>query len=243
MLVNQVEFMGCPRVTPHYRHQRYLSNDRSHEAGYDAYVTGTILIRMLALIAKHELPPPPTSLPDEKHRSIKQNNMKKSNKVEKKLNEKVDREQLTEGKNAVLVPHGERLASNVTSAASAVSAASDTVPSSLTRPLGPSKKVSYAHVVQGSSSSANGTSTNPSRMQQLGSEQVQVEARSDENIEEKEEADDGWEDESIDEDYNQHHVQDVHVRPFSIQSPSFKDYQNILYWGRSNHGSIYLCNT
>ncbi|KAI8596119.1 ribonuclease H-like domain-containing protein [Dissophora ornata] len=47
-MVGTVEFMGCPKAIPNYRHQRYLSRDLSHEAGYDAYITGGILIRMLA---------------------------------------------------------------------------------------------------------------------------------------------------------------------------------------------------
>ncbi|KAF9087976.1 hypothetical protein BGX29_000536 [Mortierella sp. GBA35] len=36
------------------KHQRYLSRDLAHEAGYDAYITGSIMIRMLALIAKKD---------------------------------------------------------------------------------------------------------------------------------------------------------------------------------------------
>ncbi|KAF9084676.1 hypothetical protein BGX23_010328 [Mortierella sp. AD031] len=53
-MVGTVSFIGCPRIMPHYRHQRYLSRDLAHEAGYDAYITGSIMIRMLALIAKKD---------------------------------------------------------------------------------------------------------------------------------------------------------------------------------------------
>ncbi|KAF9397438.1 hypothetical protein BGX21_008867, partial [Mortierella sp. AD011] len=50
-MVNSIHFMGCPRAVPNARHTRYhLSRDRSHEAGYDSYITGFILIRMLAHI-------------------------------------------------------------------------------------------------------------------------------------------------------------------------------------------------
>ncbi|KAG0054289.1 hypothetical protein BGZ83_011494 [Gryganskiella cystojenkinii] len=55
-LVGHVTFMGCPNVCLQYRHNRYFrqmhGQDFAHEAGYDAYITGTILIRMLAHISR-----------------------------------------------------------------------------------------------------------------------------------------------------------------------------------------------
>lgn len=45
----------APWIVPHYRHQKYMSSDRSHEAGYDSYITGSIMIRMLAYIGMKTL--------------------------------------------------------------------------------------------------------------------------------------------------------------------------------------------
>ncbi|KAF9012232.1 hypothetical protein BGZ52_007126, partial [Haplosporangium bisporale] len=39
----------------HYKHPRYYSRDHSHEAGYDSYLTGVILIKLLAYISKQNM--------------------------------------------------------------------------------------------------------------------------------------------------------------------------------------------
>ncbi|KAF9166012.1 hypothetical protein DFQ26_008858 [Actinomortierella ambigua] len=43
-----------PRVNLHYRHPNYHRNGREHEAGYDAYMTGSIFIKLMAFIGRKE---------------------------------------------------------------------------------------------------------------------------------------------------------------------------------------------
>ncbi|KAF9921561.1 hypothetical protein FBU30_008378 [Linnemannia zychae] len=81
-MVSTVNFIGCPRITPHYRHQRYLSRDYAHEAGYDAYITGSVMIRMLALIARNEVHVP---TPMAKSKTEISNERKHKNMMHKKM--------------------------------------------------------------------------------------------------------------------------------------------------------------
>ncbi|KAG0223542.1 hypothetical protein BGW42_005820 [Actinomortierella wolfii] len=43
-----------PRIVLHYRHPNYHRNGHEHEAGYDAYMTGSIFIKLMAFIARKE---------------------------------------------------------------------------------------------------------------------------------------------------------------------------------------------
>ncbi|KAI9241187.1 MAG: ribonuclease H-like domain-containing protein [Podila humilis] len=54
-MVNGVQFINSPRINLHYKHPRYYSRDHSHEAGYDSYLTGVILIKLLAYISKQNM--------------------------------------------------------------------------------------------------------------------------------------------------------------------------------------------
>ncbi|KAG0076723.1 hypothetical protein BGZ93_000844 [Podila epicladia] len=54
-MVNGVHFINSPRINLHYKHPRYYSRDHSHEAGYDSYLTGVILIKLLAYISKQNM--------------------------------------------------------------------------------------------------------------------------------------------------------------------------------------------
>ncbi|KAF9428389.1 hypothetical protein BGZ94_002567 [Podila epigama] len=51
-MVHGVQFMNSPRINLDIRHPRYIRNDHSHEAGYDAYTTGVVLIKILAYISQ-----------------------------------------------------------------------------------------------------------------------------------------------------------------------------------------------
>ncbi|KAF9584686.1 hypothetical protein BGW38_005583, partial [Lunasporangiospora selenospora] len=56
-MTHSVPFSGMPRVTLDYRHANYGAlnvQNMSHEAGYDAYITGIILVKMLSYIKKTE---------------------------------------------------------------------------------------------------------------------------------------------------------------------------------------------
>ncbi|KAF9972330.1 hypothetical protein BGZ73_004567 [Actinomortierella ambigua] len=52
-LIMRSEFSE-PRVNLHYRHPNYHRNGREHEAGYDAYMTGSIFMKLMAFIARKE---------------------------------------------------------------------------------------------------------------------------------------------------------------------------------------------
>ncbi|KAG0002601.1 hypothetical protein BGZ79_002704 [Entomortierella chlamydospora] len=218
-MVSSIHFMGCPRVVPNARHTRYLSRDRSHEAGYDSYITGFILIRMLAHITRSELPPPqPKPQPiREKH--------------SKKPRDKAER-------NARGDKRGGRNKSQSHDPSHAGKNASTQVPASGSQKngqsAGPSKKPSYADAVHGSKNK----SQKPPGDSLVDAQQHQTSPKSGEN--------NGYRDdyyEYSEDEYNHESVPEDFDKPFSIDAPHIKRYQNILYWGRSNHGCINLTNS
>ncbi|KAF9347157.1 hypothetical protein BGX26_001341 [Mortierella sp. AD094] len=223
-MVNSIHFMGCPKVVPHFRHTRYLSRDRSHEAGYDSYVTGMILIRMLAHITRSELPPPPPSPP--KPQPMREKYPKKL----KDIADRNTREGRHGGRNKSHSHDSSQLGRN--SSAPAPVPESDLQKNG--RPAASHKKFSYADAVHGSKNN----SQQPPSSSSVDTQQQQAPAKSEEN--------NGYKNdyyENSGDEYMHENVPEVFDRPFSIHGPYIKRYQNILHWGRSNHGCINLTSS
>ncbi|KAF8933437.1 hypothetical protein BGZ47_010872 [Haplosporangium gracile] len=214
-MVGTINFMGCPRIIPHYRHQRYLSRDLSHEAGYDAYITGSIMIRMLALIAKNEVPVPAPLTKLEIQ-------LKKDGKNEKRPNSSKDSKTSKTPKKDVepkkVSPPSPRPV--VTSAPALVSVAP--------------KKFSYADIVHRQRAPAAAAASVVAPAPAPPAPVVTA-------VEEEEEE----ESESSESDYDYIQESDfpAHEKPFSWQSPSVTTLQNVLHWGRSSHGCINLVSS
>ncbi|KAF9124645.1 hypothetical protein BGX30_000851 [Mortierella sp. GBA39] len=215
-MVGTINFMGCPRITPHYRHQRYLSRDLSHEAGYDAYITGSIMIRMLALIAKNEapVPAPLTKLEIE---------VRKNGKNEKRPNSSKDsKASKTPKKNAE------------PKKASSPPPVPVAVPAPAPVPAAP-KKFSYADIVHRQRAPAAAPAPAVVAPTPVPPAPV-VEEEEEEEMEESESSESDY-------DYIQESDFPVHEKPFSWQSPSVTALQNVLHWGRSSHGCINLVSS
>ncbi|KAF9109326.1 hypothetical protein BGX27_007748 [Mortierella sp. AM989] len=218
-MVNSVHFIGCPKVVPHFRHQRYMSNDKSHEAGYDSYITGMILVRMLAHITRNELPPPPN--PRSKDGRPKKN----GNRLERNANGSKH-----EGRNNKQHSQGSFQRQGNSSALAQVAALQKNE-----RPTAPTKVFSYADVAhRGKNNSQKQTASKSSN----GTQQQQLPSKTEENNDIENE----YTDESGNE-YVQEPIPDVYDRPFSMQSPIVTNLQNILHWGRSNDGCISLVSS
>ncbi|KAG0368760.1 hypothetical protein BGX24_002705 [Mortierella sp. AD032] len=218
-MVGTINFMGCPRIIPHYRHQRYLSRDLSHEAGYDSYITGSIMIRMLALIAKNEvvIPAPLTKL------EIEIKNGKKEKRPNSSKDSKTSR---APKKNAKLKKV----------AASPPPPAPVAAPIPAPVPAAP-KKFSYADMVHRQRAPAAPTAAAVVTAPVPPAPVVAVEE--DEEEEEMEES----ESSESDYDYIQESDFPVHEKPFSWESPFVTTLQNVLHWGRSSHGCINLVSS
>ncbi|KAF9139316.1 hypothetical protein BG015_002067 [Linnemannia schmuckeri] len=214
-MVGTINFMGCPRIIPHYRHQRYLSRDLAHEAGYDAYITGSIMIRMLALIAKHEapVPTPLTKLEIQVKKNGK--NEKRSYSSKDSKTSKTPKE-ITKPKKA-----------------SPPSPSPVAAPAPAPVPAAP-KKFSYADIVHRQRAPA--ATAAPVVVPAPAPPTPVVAAVEEEENEESE---------SSESDYDYIQVSDfpVHEKPFSWQSPSVTTLQNVLHWGRSSHGCINLVSS
>ncbi|KAF9901404.1 hypothetical protein EC991_006203 [Linnemannia zychae] len=220
-MVGTIHFMGCPRIIPHYRHQRYLSRDLSHEAGYDAYITGSIMIRMLALIAKSEAPTPAPltklGIEDKNGKTEKRSNSSKDSKAPKTSKKNTN----TEMKK---------------SAASPPPPSSVAVPAPAHTPTAP-KKFSYADAVyrpRGNAVPAAAVAVSapvPAAVVAVAEVEDRVE-----EMEESESSESEYE-------YIQESDYPLHERPFSWQSPSVTTLQNVLHWGRSSHGCINLVSS
>lgn len=107
----------------------------------------------------------------------------------------------------------------------------------------PPKKFSYADAVhRGSQTSATQQQQHHQHHQQQQQYQQQQQQRDHEphaNVADRS----GWDDDYDSEDSYTHPPEPEEFVPmFSFQSPSLQCYQNILYWGRSNHGCINLTN-
>ncbi|KAK3833346.1 MAG: ribonuclease H-like domain-containing protein [Linnemannia elongata] len=216
-MVGTIDFMGCPRIIPHYRHQRYLSRDLAHEAGYDAYITGSIMIRMLALIAKNEAPvPAPLSKLEIEIRKNGQNEKRPHYSKDSKASK-------TPKKNAE------------PKKASPPPLASVAVPAPAPVPAAP-KKFSYADIVHRQRASA--TVPAPAAVLPTPVPPAPV-------VEEEEKEEEMEESESSESDYDYIQESDfpLHEKPFSWQSPSVTTLQNVLHWGRSSHGCINLVSS
>ncbi|KAK3836158.1 MAG: ribonuclease H-like domain-containing protein [Linnemannia gamsii] len=218
-MVGTINFMGCPRIIPHYRHQRYLSRDLSHEAGYDSYITGSIMIRMLALIAKNEvvIPAPLTKL------GIEIKNGKKEKRPNSSKDSKTSR---APKKNAKLKKV----------AASPPPPAPVAAPIPAPVPAAP-KKVSYADMVHRQRAPAAPAAAVVVPAPVPPAPVVAVEE--DDEEEEMEES----ESSESDYDYIQESDFPVHEKPFSWESPFVTTLQNVLHWGRSSHGCINLVSS
>ncbi|KAI8363294.1 ribonuclease H-like domain-containing protein [Mortierella sp. GBAus27b] len=221
-MVNSVEFMDCPKIVTSHRHQRYYTGgDRSHEAGYDAYITGSIMIKMLAYI---EMKKPPTPALEPLR------NVNPINPAEKKqLVSKNGRENKTPIE--LSSPQSRTRAQASSYRTQAPPVREQAPPARVPAPVpqtAPAKKFSYADVVH----RGNG----PTQQQQQQPQQRQH------PHEEPATAHDGYDDNDSDEGYTPPSEPEVFVPLFSFQSPSLQCYQNILYWGRSNHGCVNLSN-
>ncbi|KAG0295944.1 hypothetical protein BGZ98_001170 [Dissophora globulifera] len=310
-MVGTVQFMGCPKIIPHFRHNRYLSRDLSHEAGYDAYVTGGILIRMLAYIARNETPPPPppaprqlsrdrnskrsghqpqkNSAPTDKTSSQAENrdtqpakinnsnNNKNSNNRSVGNSQHESSDKQPEKSNTSRRNGRSNSNNNIRSPAKATPpepASSPALPTPTPdRPTAPAKTFSYADAVhrrltntQPAAASITPTDTTfpavkTAEQQQppirQSPEKTVLAALKDVHISKAEDgsdtrraedarySDDG--DRSSDDEHHRYRAYmesvEVHEKPFSMQSTSLRNYQNILHWGRSNHGCINLTSS
>ncbi|KAF9363545.1 hypothetical protein BGX34_003836 [Mortierella sp. NVP85] len=238
-MVGSVEFMDCPKIIPHHRHQRYFTSDLSHEAGYDAYITGSIMVRMMAYIVKKQPPiVEPSRETDAKYQSHRQGNTIRP----------------YNGNASKTIPpspslHGP-LRTWAPSTGTQVPPSQE--PSSQTRAQVPSdraqdppKKFSYADAVVHRSMSGPQTSATQQQQhhhhqqQQYQKQQQQRDHEPHANVADRS----GWDDDYDSEDSYTHPPEPEDFVPmFSFQSPSLQCYQNILYWGRSNHGCINLTN-
>ncbi|KAF9119858.1 hypothetical protein BGW39_011861 [Mortierella sp. 14UC] len=218
-MVGTINFMGCPRIIPHYRHQRYLSRDLSHEAGYDAYITGSIMIRMLALIAKNEVPVPAPL--------TKLETAIRNGKTDKRSNSSKDSKTSKASKKGVKTKKA---------AASPPPPAPVAAPVPAPNPAAP-KKFSYADIVhrpRGNAAPAVAVVVPaPAPAAVVAVAEVEEE---EEEMEESESSESEYE-------YIQESDFPVHEKPFSWQSPSVTILQNVLHWGRSSHGCINLVSS
>ncbi|KAI7820774.1 ribonuclease H-like domain-containing protein [Gamsiella multidivaricata] len=223
-MVGTVNFMGCPKITPHYRHQRYMSRDLAHEAGYDAYITGSILIRMLAYIVRNE----PAPLPMTENRTPNKDNRPEMN------------------------PYGFK---NAKKNRATVRNSASPPPQAAAAPVRPSapKKFSYAdavHLKRDGSQDKSKTSPTSAAKQQLPMHDVEEPAKliGGKAAQKQHTAasngfvyeDTGHESDRSEDGYQHQFEQEVFERPFTLQHPVLRGYQNILHWGRSNHGCINL---
>ncbi|KAG0274140.1 hypothetical protein BGZ95_010065 [Linnemannia exigua] len=217
-MVGTINFMGCPRIIPHYRHQRYLSRDLSHEAGYDAYITGSIMIRMLALIAKNEVI---VSAP--------------LNKLEFEINNGKTEKRPNSSKDSKASKAHKRNAKSKKVAASPPPPAPVAAPIPAPVPAAP-KKFSYADIVHRQRAPAAPAAV----VVPAPVPPAPVVA-----VEEKEEEEEMEESESSESDYDYIQESDfpVHEKPFSWESPFITTLQNVLHWGRSSHGCINLVSS
>ncbi|KAI1317371.1 hypothetical protein EDD11_008551 [Mortierella claussenii] len=257
-LVNTIDFYGCPRVMPHYKHQRYLSSDLSHEAGYDAYITGTILIRMMALIAKHQPPPPappvasmtvPLLQADSSSKKKNGNESSRNGQQEKKPNSRGANKKRGKGA-AKGQPPMESTSVGSLSASTLYAPANSTsaklTPTQETRPAPPSKKFSYADAAQrGKTGGAPVPSATPSPIATPVANSMPLSVvgrvRDETATDFPLSHDDTLEEDGSEYDYNLQETEpELHVKPFSMESSFYKSYMNILHWGRSNHGCIHL---
>ncbi|KAG0282912.1 hypothetical protein BGZ96_012719 [Linnemannia gamsii] len=220
-MVGTINFMGCPRIIPHYRHQRYLSRDLAHEAGYDAYITGSIMIRMLALIAKNEVtePGPLTKLEVENRKNGK--NEKRPNSSKNSKTSKAPKKTVERKKAAASPPPHAPVVAPTPAPVPAVA-----------------KKFSYADIVHRQRASVAAAAASPAVVDHAPAPVVVA-------VVEEEEEEDMEESESSESDYDYIQESDfpVHEKPFSWQSPSVTTLQNVLHWGRSSHGCINLVSS
>ncbi|KAG9320697.1 hypothetical protein KVV02_002927 [Mortierella alpina] len=220
-LVGSVQFIGCPSIVPHYRHQKYMSSDRSHEAGYDSYITGSIMIRMLAYIARSESLAQPSDLVESGSKSVPEKKGKTVSVTRKRKDGPAK--------------------SPVSPSASA--------PVAFVKPVestGAPKKFSYADMVN---RQKNASLPVPSPSDTLSSGTTQDAGTSalsgDAKVSSTEQDDGSMEDSGEESDYEMIVRPEMggFVKPFSFQSPNLKCYQNILHWGRSSHGCINLTSS
>ncbi|CAO3570358.1 unnamed protein product [Mortierella alpina] len=217
-LVGSVQFIGCPSIVPHYRHQKYMSNDRSHEAGYDSYITGSIMIRMLAYIARSDSLAQASDSVETRSKTGSEKKEKAENVTRKRKN--------GPAKSPVSPP---------TSASVA--------PAKPVECASAPKKFSYADMVSRQKNAPlpvlSSSDAKPSATQDAGTS-----ARSDDDANLPPAEQENGSVEESDEESNYEVVVEPEmggfVKPFSFQSPNLKCYQNILHWGRSSHGCINL---
>ncbi|KAG0196960.1 hypothetical protein BGX28_009526 [Mortierella sp. GBA30] len=229
-LVGSVQFMGCPSIVPHYRHQKYMSSDLAHEAGYDSYITGSIMIRMLAFIARNELPAQVVGQTEVMEKKPLQDKREKKNISKKRKNGPIK--------------------SPVTPTISTPKS-----PAKQTDTPSAPKKVSYAEMLNRKKDALQSTpiivAQPQAQLQAAGkSSACPVDAKvtrgtpSELGLAHEPESDVL---EESDEDSDREVVAQLEMeafeKPFSFQSPSLKCYQNILHWGRSSHGCINLTSS
>ncbi|KAF9570497.1 hypothetical protein EC968_001771 [Mortierella alpina] len=220
-LVGSVQFIGCPSIVPHYRHQKYMSSDRSHEAGYDSYITGSIMIRMLAYIARNDSSAQPSALVESRSKTAPE---------KRDTQEVVSRKR----KNGPAKSPASPLASTPVAPAK---------PVELT---GAPKKFSYADMVNRQKNAPLPVSSSSDAVSSGPAQDVDASARSGhDKVSSVEQENGSMEDSDEESDYEVVVRPEIggFVKPFSFQSPNLKCYQNILHWGRSSHGCINLTSS
>ncbi|KAF9178538.1 hypothetical protein BGZ51_007610 [Haplosporangium sp. Z 767] len=223
-LVGSVHFMGCPRVIPDIKHQRYFSRDLSHEAGYDAYITGSIMIRMLAFIARTEAMQQPEIQLEPNNNT---NKRQKDQAAKKKGKSRILKKSPSPSPPApVLAP-----------------------PVKHKEPPAAPKKLSFADIVNrqknaAAAATAKSPPTAPTPTPAPAQKSDQDATRFSEVSNDYDEGEDEYEEsEESDYEFDQEPEPAEFERPFSIASPLFKNYKNMLHWGRSSHGCINLTSS
>ncbi|KAF9946844.1 hypothetical protein BGZ72_011095 [Mortierella alpina] len=232
-LVGSVQFIGCPSIGKQpgvagaillniIAHQKYMSSDRSHEAGYDSYITGSIMIRMLAYIARSDPSAQPSDLVETGSKTVP---------GKKEKTESVNRKRKNGPAKSPVSPP----------------ASAPTTPAKPVESTGAPKKFSYADMVNRQKNAAlpvpasSSDALSSGQTQDAGTSARSGDAKA--TLVEQEDSSTEESDEEADYEMIVRPEMGAFVKPFSFQSPNLKCYQNILHWGRSSHGCINLSSS
>ncbi|KAF9954320.1 hypothetical protein BGZ70_010601 [Mortierella alpina] len=205
-LVGSVQFIGCPSI--------------GKRPGYDSYITGSIMIRMLAYIARSDSSAQASDLVESRSKTASEKKEKAENVTRKRKN--------GPAKSPVSPP---------TSASVA--------PAKPVESASAPKKFSYADMVNRQKNAPlpvlSSSDAAPSATQNAGTSGRSEDA----NLPPVEQENSSMEDSDEESDYEVIVTPETggFVKPFSFQSPNLKRYQNILHWGRSSHGCINLTSS